>query len=55
MKELLDPDVDIMSSVPNKKYLVLAAGKAIAIIVPVPVYEITTSLIGRKAAWSCWW
>ena len=31
VKELLDPDVDdIMSSVPNKNYLALVAGKAIA-------------------------
>jgi hypothetical protein len=49
MKKLLDPDVDnVMSSMPNKKYLALVADKSVDIIGPIPVYKINIFLIGRS-------
>jgi len=48
-KKLFDPDVDdIMSSMPNKKYLALVTEKTVDIIGPVPVYKISIFLVGRS-------
>jgi hypothetical protein len=50
MKKLFDPDVDdVMSSMPNKKYLALVTDKSVDIIGPIPVYKISILLIGRSA------
>jgi hypothetical protein len=49
LKKLYDPDVDdVMSSMPNKKYLALVANKTVDIIGPIPVYKIDIFLIGRS-------
>ena len=49
MKKLFDPDVDdAMSSMPNKKYLALVAGKAVDVFGPILVYKIDIFLIGRR-------
>jgi len=49
MKKLLDPDVDnVMSSMPNKKYLALVADKSVERYGPIPVYQIEVFLVGRS-------
>jgi len=49
MKKLLDPDVDnVMSSMPNKKYLALVADKSVDSYGPIPVYQIEVFLVGRS-------
>jgi len=49
MKKLLDPDVDdVMSSMPNKKYLALVADKSVERYGPIPVYQIEIFLVGRS-------
>jgi len=49
MKNLLDPDIDnVMSSMPNKKYLALVADKSVDIFGPIPVYKINVFLVGTS-------
>jgi len=49
MKKLRDPDVDdVMSSMPNKKYLALVADKSLDRCGPIPVYKINVFLVGRS-------
>ena len=50
MKNLLDPEVDdVMSSMPNKKYLALVADKSADRYGPILVYNINIFLVGRDA------
>jgi len=49
MKNLLDQDIDnVMSSMPNKKYLALVADKSVDIFGPIPVYKINVFLVGTS-------
>jgi len=49
MKKLLDPDVDdVMSTMPDKKYLALVADKSVDRYGPILVYKINIFLVGRS-------
>ena len=49
MKKLFDPDVDdVMSSMPNKKYLALVTGKSVDRYGPIIAYKISILLVGRS-------